>query len=296
MGIPLPLAHFFCGECKYKAFPKRILLLGRQTILFDDATLRALAAKWNFSLDGIEIERDMRTVGARNSPDTYMVSDTTFFRMLGVETVDAIDHSDFEGANIIHDMGEPVPSALWGQYDLIFNGSVLDNMYDVAAAHLNIGRLLAPGGRVIHIETATANQFSYSALSPSWFFDYATVNGYADCKVYMGSTRNWEGLKYGPWAMLGFDPSVDERPNAFTPDLGAELGVLVVVAEKGEASTTDVRPIQSYYRSDADWQSFCRNAQKIAASDRPLYFGLQGTGEPIASFRGVWRSCGHWGL
>jgi hypothetical protein len=71
----------------------------------------------------------------------------------------------------------------------------------------------------------TASRYSYSTLSPSWFFDYAVVNGWADCKVYMGSVRDWAGMLHGPWVMLGFDPIAGERPNAYTCDLGGQLGV-----------------------------------------------------------------------
>ena len=46
MGLPLPLAEFILAEARYSPLPKRILLLGRQTVLFDDARMRKLLKKF----------------------------------------------------------------------------------------------------------------------------------------------------------------------------------------------------------------------------------------------------------
>ena len=74
--------------------------------------------------------------------------------MLHVEHVDAVDQSDFEGANIVADLSAEIPSDLKGKYDLIINGSVLDNIWDTGHAMRNIaslqsetGRLMEPHGR-----------------------------------------------------------------------------------------------------------------------------------------------------
>jgi hypothetical protein len=292
MAIPRSAAEALCAEHAWRSFPRSVLLLGRQSVTFDAPTLLGMAAKWGLPAPAIEI--DTATLQARANPDRQWVSDACFLAMLGVTEIHAIDHSDYEGADIILDICQPIPPAHAGRYELIFNGSVLDNVHDTAAALRNIGALCAPHGRVVHLETATPTRYSYSALSPSWFFDWAVVNGWADCKLAFGSARDWAGVVDGPWAMLGFDPNAEPRPNAFTPNIGGELGVQLVIAEKGADSTHHRTPTQAHYRSDADWDRFVALAAPIRASRRPFYMGQDGTGEAIAGYGGVWRSCGHW--
>jgi len=293
MAIPKPLADFLCAENAWKPLPKSVLLLGRQTMPFGIETLEALAKKWNLSVGKVEF--DSQTQFAKLNQTNKWITDKTFFQMLGVEHIRAIDHTDYEGADIILDLCEPIPPEYEGQFDFIFNGSVLDNVFDIASALLNIGRLLAPGGRVVHVETATTCAYSYSAISPSWFFDYATVNNWADCKVYMGTAGNLAGLTSGPWGMMAFDPTASKRPNAFTCDLGSDLGVQVIIGEKGEGSTWNKKPVQSHYRSDNDWAQFIKLVENIRSSRRPLHKGDGATGERNhVSPDGAWVNCGWW--
>lgn len=215
--------------------------------------------------------------------------------MLGVKHIDAIDQSDFEGANIILDLSRPVPPALHGQFDFIFNGSVLDNIWDPPELMRNMSRLAGNGARVIHVETATPSQFSYSALSPSWYFDYYVGNTWGDCKVYVAAVPNWDGLLGGPWAVMAFDPQAEAQPNAFTPGLGDHIGVSIVLAEKTPQATVDSRITQSHYRSEAEWHRFLEQVEAVRRSSRPLFLGEGGQGTPITAHRNVWLSCGWWG-
>ena len=68
----------------------------------------------------------------------------------------------------------------------------------------------------------------------------------------------------------------------------------MIVAEKGDSSTWHRIPIQSHYRSEADWGRFLELVAAIRASQRPLHMGEGGTGEPIEGSDGAWRSCGWW--
>lgn len=292
MAIPLPLADFLCGEHRFRPLPQTILLLGRQTIPIDWVDIQRLASKWQ--LEAPAFERDDRTTFAKQNPEKAWITDSAFFSMLGVKTIHAVDHSGFEGADFVFDVCGQMPDEMAGRWEFIFNGSVLDNVFDTAAAMRNIDRMLAPGGRAAHIETATANEFSYSALSPSWFFDFAMYNDYQDLKVYMGSTRNWEGMIRGPWSMLGFDPTSMAKPNAFSINLGTEIGVLVALAEKGLKTGPAASPIQSHYRSDADWEGCRPTIERFQQSRRPMHMGNHGQWDYIEAYAGAWRSCGIW--
>jgi 2-polyprenyl-3-methyl-5-hydroxy-6-metoxy-1,4-benzoquinol methylase len=47
-----------------------------------------------------------------------------------------------------------MPAGLQGQFDFIYNGSVLDNAFDSAAYVRNVSRMLKPEGVAFHYEGA----------------------------------------------------------------------------------------------------------------------------------------------
>jgi SAM-dependent methyltransferase len=73
----------------------------------------------------------------------------TLFDKLGFGRPDTLDFSDYEGANIVHDLSKPVPDPLRGTYHLIFDGGTLEHVFDVPQALRNVYDLLAPGGRFV---------------------------------------------------------------------------------------------------------------------------------------------------
>src|SRR3954454_8629360 len=48
-----------------------------------------------------------------------------FFKYLGSRTIKSLDFSGFEGAEIIHDLNNPVPRELSDQFDCIFDGGTI---------------------------------------------------------------------------------------------------------------------------------------------------------------------------
>jgi hypothetical protein len=109
---------------------------------------------------------------------------TQLFLLLGVEKIRAIDHFDFEGADIILDLNEPISADLAGTAEFICGGSVLDNVFDPAIYIKNIARLLASGGRLIDQNLISVHFHPYLIASPAWYFDYFILNWFADCEVY----------------------------------------------------------------------------------------------------------------
>ncbi len=54
--------------------------------------------------------------------------------------------SDREKADFIFDLAHGVPDDLLGRFDFIYNGSVLDNVFDPATCIRNVARMLKPNG------------------------------------------------------------------------------------------------------------------------------------------------------
>jgi hypothetical protein len=128
MGVPGPLIEIFLQEHAHRPWRGRLLTLGRQTILVD-APRRCRLLERTVSV-GAQCEhgRISATAAARGRPDAHFVTDDTLFTAFAPDLhVDVIDVSDYEGANLIWNMCEPVPRRLHGTYDIILNGSVLDN-------------------------------------------------------------------------------------------------------------------------------------------------------------------------
>jgi SAM-dependent methyltransferase len=69
-----------------------------------------------------------------------------FLVALGAKRLEAIDASDFEGAQIIHDMNEPLPEILHGQYDAVIDGGTLEHVFNVPIAFRNAMDAVKVGG------------------------------------------------------------------------------------------------------------------------------------------------------
>lgn len=94
--------------------------MGRQTICFSEADLLQLAHKFNIKLNGKIASLDTRTVYAKQNPEGRFIDDKTFFGIFDVNEIDVLDHSDFEGANIICDICGDIPDSFYERYDFIF--------------------------------------------------------------------------------------------------------------------------------------------------------------------------------
>ena len=161
--------------------------------------------------------------------------------------VHCMDQSDYEGADIIWDLGYPVPDELHGRFDFIYDGGCLDNMFNPAQAIMNFTRMLKPGGRLICLESACSFSWAYVMYSPGWFNDYFEANGFTDWSVHVCSFTNRESMVRGPWKAYRYDPG----RNRIGPAPPARKGgwVILAIAEKGETTSFDVQPLQYQYRN-----------------------------------------------
>lgn len=73
----------------------------------------------------------------------------TMWDQLGFPGMETMDASAYEGATIVHDLNEPVPQALHGQFTFIFDGGTLEHVFNVPVALRSVFDMLAPGGRFV---------------------------------------------------------------------------------------------------------------------------------------------------
>ena len=103
-----------------------------------------------------------------------------FFRLLGAQTIDALDASAFEGASIVHDLNHPVDASLHARFSMIFDGGSLEHVFNFPQAIQNCMSMLSVGGCFIQI--APANNFmghGFYQLSPELLYQvFSSANGF----------------------------------------------------------------------------------------------------------------------
>jgi SAM-dependent methyltransferase len=272
MGLHKQMARFIIREGKYAPIRGSVLLIGRQTVHLTLEGFFELMREEGVSVDpSIPVELDSTTLSGK---EKSFISDRYFFKTLGAAVVTAIDVSDYEGAEIVHNLDTPIPAHLEAKFDFICNGSVLDNMFNPVMGLSNISRMLAPGGRVVHFEHASnAVNMAYLQFSPNWFFDYYVVNGYADCKTYVALFRDLDG----PWDFYACLYHDKHEPQLFS---SSHYAMTAVIAESAAGSTWDRYPIQAQYRGPEEGPRYLNGQQRIDAAARPFMapsgYGLSG--------------------
>src|SRR5882724_5786765 len=106
MRIDSESAAFLCEARAAGASFGRVLTLGRQNLNVDRETLHGLAARHG--------------LGAATADDAaHEYCEPFFERFLGAQAIDAVDHSAYEGAALVHDLNQPMPSEWEERYDAV---------------------------------------------------------------------------------------------------------------------------------------------------------------------------------
>jgi SAM-dependent methyltransferase len=285
VGILAPVAEFILAEHRYRAITGNVLFVGRQTTFLDQNSLSALLAQFDVTpAHAGDVEFDTSTWGGRGA---RYITDRYFMKTLGIKDLRFVDVSDYEGADIVADLGYPVDSSLHGQFDFIYNGGCLDNMFNPHAAMVNLSKMLKPGGRVVCMESGSSFNSPYLMFSPAWFFDYYVTNGFSDCKVYVCSYKDLAECCFGPWDLFYYEWFLNK--NGPSPEaIHDNHLILLTIAEKSSDSTSETQPIQFQYRNDPKLNiDFEQRVAKFADSPRPLVNSDQATlNPPLAALYG----------
>lgn len=118
-----------------------VLMVGRQNLHLYPREVAALRAEFAIDLTPVA------------TPLGAYADDFARFA-LGAERVDSMDASPHEGATIIHDLNEPVASALHASYDAVIDGGSLEHIFNVPIALANHMRMTKVGGRVFSLWAA----------------------------------------------------------------------------------------------------------------------------------------------
>ena len=244
MGLGKPALRFLVREHRRKPLTGAVLTLGRQCVYATYSEAREILVS-----EGVEPaaqapgkETSTNIPAWRGTRREHYTSDAAFFEMFGVATVNAMDCSDFEGAEIVWDLNKPVPQELMERFDLIVDGGTIEHVFDIRQAFMNIGRLLCPGGRIIHF--VPANNYlnhGFFQCSPTLFNDYYHFNGFADVRTFVAE----ETLRGDELAELDvYQVDANHQPLLMMSKKRLQV---IVVAEKTESSTVEKVPQQGIY-------------------------------------------------
>jgi hypothetical protein len=273
MGLARRAVEAIAREHAYRPIDGDVLFVGRQTVYLTPDELCDHLARHGHAVDRRRIEINTSTID-RTSTRQGLVTDGSIFRALGNDRVRAIDVSDYEGAEIIHDLNLPLPPELKGICDFLVDGSTLDNTFNPATTLKNYADLVRPGGRMLLINAFSSFDSAYVIMPPLWYFDYLIVNGFADVRVYVVV---FEGERVSIYAIDAAEVATRRREMGHF-GTGYRMSTFVF-AERGATSTTHLLPTQQHYRSAEGWDAFLSNLIPITRSERPHL--LASVGDPI---------------
>lgn len=167
MGIINETAVFMCQARSDGVSFRKTLTLGRQNLYVDDKTLKNLAREFNIGKPALLEYKSL-------------YSEEFLRQFLIAEEITSLDYSDYEGADINHDMNLPIPEHLEEKYDVIIDGGTLEHVFNFPVAISNCMRMVKSGGRLF-IFTPTNNQMGhgYYQFGPELFFrTFCASNGF----------------------------------------------------------------------------------------------------------------------
>ena len=101
---------------------RKTILLGRQNLYVDDKTPKNIAREFNIEKPAF-------------LEDKSLYSEEFFRLFLSAEEITSLDYSDYEGADINHDMIFPIPEPLEEKYDVIIDGGTLQHVFNFSSQY-----------------------------------------------------------------------------------------------------------------------------------------------------------------
>jgi hypothetical protein len=178
MGIDIYSAKFLKSEVKHGLDLGQMLTLGRQAIYMDGIAYKKLITSLGVSWQKANFADD-------------------FFRALSAKSIDVMDASDYEGANVLHDMNQPINSDLAEKYDCVFDGGALEHVFNFPQALKNCMEMVKVGGHFLVITPANAFcGHGFYQFSPETFYSaLSDENGYSVERLLFVYRKQWYAVK-----------------------------------------------------------------------------------------------------
>lgn len=231
MGILINCARFL------KACPVRgrVLMLGRQNLYVDADDLSRLCP-------GL-------------APSEYAEPLLTY---LGAEKVDSMDASAYEGATIIHDLNQPVPDSLCGQFDTVIDAGTLEHVFNFPVALASCMRMLRVGGHlIIHNGCNNLCGHGFYQFSPELFFRaLSPANGFEVLRCVIH-----EDYAAAPW----YEVTDPDKAGKRVEFINSMPTMLLVLARK----VAEIEPFQNAPQQSDYSRLWTKDTRKAALPVKP---------------------------
>lgn len=189
--------QFIKSAYKDEIKDKSFLMLGKQEMHLHEAMLAVLEESGLID--------DKSRFGEEELEDSVL-----FFKAFGFKEVHALDVSDYEHADIVFNLNDNLPLDLEEKFDIVFDGGVIEHVFNVANALLNICRLVKVDGFIININPVSNYiHNTFWNISPEMFLDFYSANDYKilDCSMFTFLSEDRE------------DRAWFDRPVIWSPDV-----------------------------------------------------------------------------
>src|SRR5690606_20333874 len=129
MGICYPDARVLWDAHRAGASFERTLLVGRQSLNLHPSELKILRREHRAYFGGGAPERRPLDGYA-----FYGYAEPFLHEFLGASAIDVMDYSDYEGAQLLHDLNTPVPEEWHDRYDAVIDGGSLEHIFNFPVA------------------------------------------------------------------------------------------------------------------------------------------------------------------
>lgn len=266
MAVTFSSARFLVEARGRGARFDRTLMLGHQALFANPVRLYRLLSRSGAFADAAAGQAFLDGIRHGGYADPL-------FRALGATTVDAMDASPYENAQIIHDLNEPLPDDLRGRYSLVFDGGTLEHVFNLPVALANAMELVEPGGHLVSY-TPVNNNFGHGfyQFSPELFFRALSPdNGFEVERMVIFTSetvpRKLAGIPYVYERTGRFhevrDPRVHRGRHALINDKPVEVLVLA-------RRTADVRPFAAWPQQSDYAATWDESAPAGGAGETPF--------------------------
>ncbi|HSX37337.1 MAG TPA: hypothetical protein VLE95_00725 [Chlamydiales bacterium] len=159
MGLSKESIFLLMQEGKRRPFTGNLITLGRQDISATYDEIVQLAKRIAYPLHPVpEIAYSEKP----EMKEEGLLSDNTFFKLLGFKETKSMDVSNYESADIVFDLNQSELSMeLCGAFEVVLDGGTIEHVFHIPNSLKNIFRLLSVGG-------ARDPYFAFFESSGSW--------------------------------------------------------------------------------------------------------------------------------
>ena len=135
-------------------------------------------------LNNLLEKEDIKLLNIQVEQNFY--ADELLKRHFNLSSLNALDYSSFEDADIIHDLNTPLENPI-KQFDTIIDFGTSEHVFNVAECLKNISNLCKINGHIIHCLPANNNcGHGFWQFSPELFFSiYNNINGFDETEIFL---------------------------------------------------------------------------------------------------------------